>query len=123
MVQARLGELFPSLSLEKGGWDALFAQIESLFKEIKDLKDQLAASQAELHKQAGLNSSLIYRTYELEQAVGVLEKQVAGERAMAQGAVTRVKYLEALLAEYSEKLSDETKEKIAEILRRKIYLG
>ncbi|MCR4432875.1 MAG: hypothetical protein NUV70_02365 [Caldiserica bacterium] len=120
-VQARLEELFPGFSWDKEGWDGLISKMEGLVKEIKHLKDQLMISRSELHQQAGLNSTLTYRLYELEQAVGILEKQVSGEKAMAQGALLRVKYLERLFQEYAQRLPEEDRKAIEEALRREVY--
>jgi hypothetical protein len=122
-IQEKLEELFPGFSWEKEGWSGLFSRIAELQEQIKRLKDQVMISRSELHKQAGLNSTLTYRLYELEQAVGILEKQVSGEKALAQGAKLRVQYLEKLFKEYAQRLPEEERKKIEESLRQEVYFG
>jgi hypothetical protein len=120
-IQARLEELLEGFSWEKEGLNGLLSKIEELVKQIKLLKEQLLISRSELHQQAGLNSSLTYRLYELEQAVDILERRVSGEKALAQGAFLRVQYLENLLKEYARRLPEEERKKIEEALRKEVY--
>lgn len=122
-IQVQLEELFPGFSWEKEGWSGLLSRIRELQEQIKHLRDQVMISRSELHKQAGLNSTLTYRLYELEQAVGILEKQVSGEKALAQGAKLRVQYLEKLFKEYAQRLPDEERKRIEEMLRQEVYFG
>ncbi|MCR4427821.1 MAG: hypothetical protein NUV68_00540 [Caldiserica bacterium] len=120
-AQLKLEELLPGFSWEKEGWEGLVSRVGELKKELVRLKEQLMISRSELHHQASLNSSLTYRLYELEQAVGVLEKRVSGEKALAGGAALRVQYLERLFQEISRRLPEKDRKEIEEALRREIY--
>lgn len=122
-VQLKLEELFPGFSWEKEGWEGLLSRIEELKNELARLKEQLMISRTELHHQASLNSSLTYRLYELEQAVGILEKRVSGEKALAGGAALRVQYLERLFQEFSKRLPEKDRKEIEEALRREVYFS
>lgn len=122
-VQKKLEELFPGFSWEKEGWEGLLSRIEELKNELARLKEQLMISRTELHHQASLNSSLTYRLYELEQAVGILEKRVSGEKALAGGAALRVQYLERLFQEFSKRLPEKDRKEIEEALRREVYFS
>lgn len=120
-VQIKLEDLFPGFSWEKEGWDGLLSRIEELKNELTRLREQLMISRTELHHQASLNSSLTYRLYELEQAVGILEKQVSGEKALSGGAALRIQYLERLFQEFSKRLPEKDRKEIEEALRREVY--
>ncbi len=118
-----LEDLLEDFSYARDGWAGLRARVEALLADNRLLRQKANALNLSLYQQGSVHASLTFRVYELEQAVGVLEKNLAGARADAGAWKNRVQFLEELNAKLIVFAPTEERKRMAEELRRAIYFG
>jgi hypothetical protein len=119
----RLEDLLEGFSYARDGWAGLCARVEALLADNRLLRQKANTLNLDLHQQGSVNASLSFRVYELEQAVGVLEKNLTGARAEAGAWKNRIQFLEELAAKLIAFAPTEERKQIQEELRRAIYFG
>jgi len=119
----RLEDLLEGFSYARDGGAGLRARVEALLADNRLLRQKANALNLDLHQQGSVNASLAFRVYELEQAVGVLEKNLTGARADAGAWKNRVQFLEELNAKLIVFAPAQECKRMEEELRRAIYFG
>jgi hypothetical protein len=119
----QLEDLLEGFSFARDGLAGLRARVEALLADNQLLRTKANALNLSLYQQGSLHASLTFRVYELEQAVGVLEKNLAGARAEAGAWKNRVQYLEELSTKLIVFAPTEERKRMEEQLRRAIYFG
>ncbi|MCX5971417.1 MAG: hypothetical protein NTV14_07950 [Coprothermobacterota bacterium] len=117
----RLEACLPGFSWQREGWNGLHRRLALVLEENQALQQRLATLGKEVHREATLSSSLNYRLFELEQDIGVLEKNLSAAQADAGAWHKRVEYLEKLLTTLAPFAPREERERIEESLRQEIY--
>jgi hypothetical protein len=119
----RLEDLLEGFSYALDGLAGLRARVEALLADNRLLRQKANALNLSLYQQGSVNASLTFRVHDLEQAVGVLEKNLTGARADAGAWRNRVQFLEELSAKLIVFAPAEERKRIEEELRRAIYFG
>jgi hypothetical protein len=118
-----LEDLLEGFSFARDGLEGLRARVEALLADNRLLRQKANALNLSLYQQGSANASLTFRVNDLEQAVGVLEKNLTGARADAGAWRNRVQFLEELSAKLIVFAPGEEGKRIEEELRRAIYFG
>jgi hypothetical protein len=118
-----LEDLLEEFSFARDGLAGLRARVEALLADNHLLRQKANALNFALYQQGSVHSSFTFRVYELEQAVGVLEKNLAGARGDAGAWKNRVQYLEELSTKLIVFAPTEERKRMEEELRRAIYFG